>query len=95
MADRPHFPDMRGSPASGSGQEPPSGTPRWVKVFGIIGIVAILLIVVLMVAGGGGRHGPGRHVPGGDTSGVEAPQGEAPGGVPDQGGYQRPAGGHA
>jgi hypothetical protein len=45
-----------------------AGTPRWVKVFGIIALVLAVLVVVLLVAGRGG-HGPGRHTPGGDTSG--------------------------
>ncbi len=38
----------------------PVGTPRWVKVFGVIAIVAIALVVVMLIAGRGG-HGPGRH----------------------------------
>jgi ABC-type transporter Mla subunit MlaD len=37
-----------------------TGTPRWVKVFGIIAIVVALLFVI-MLAAGGGRHGPSRH----------------------------------
>jgi hypothetical protein len=36
------------------------GTPRWVKVFGIIALVLVVLVVVMIVAGRGG-HGPGRH----------------------------------
>ena len=44
MADSPPYP----------------GTPRWVKVFGIIAIV-LLLFVLLNVLTGGGPHGPGRH----------------------------------
>ena len=35
-----------------------TGTPRWVKVFGIIALVAVLLVVILLLAGG---HDPGRH----------------------------------
>jgi hypothetical protein len=52
MADRPPYP----------------GTPRWVKVSGMIGIVLVLLVVVLLVTGLGGPdgHGPGRHL-GGNT----------------------------
>ncbi len=44
------------------------GTPRWVKVSGIIALVLILLLVVMMLVGGG-NHGPGRHVPSGDAGG--------------------------
>lgn len=42
------------------------GTPRWVKVFGIIAIVLVLFAAFVILAGGGGPHGPGRHAsPGG------------------------------
>ena len=37
-----------------------SGTPRWVKVFGIVAALVIALIVVLFVIGGP-EHGPRRH----------------------------------
>jgi hypothetical protein len=49
----------------------PPGTPRWVKVFGIIVIVVVLLFVAMMVIGG--EHGPGRHSPSGDAGGKVAP----------------------
>ncbi|MDQ3692449.1 MAG: hypothetical protein M3464_02310 [Chloroflexota bacterium] len=51
---------------------PYPGTPRWLKVFGIIVIVVVLLVVGLMFIGGG-EHGPGRHSPSGDTGGQGAP----------------------
>ena len=35
--------------------ESTTGTPRWVKVFGIIALVVILLLVVLLFTG---RHTP-------------------------------------
>jgi hypothetical protein len=41
---------------------PYPGTPRWVKVFGIIVLVLVLLVVARMFIGGG-EHGPGRHAP--------------------------------
>jgi len=47
MADPTHNPDP--------------GTPRWVKVFGIIALVVVVLFVVVMLAGG--DHGPSRHTP--------------------------------
>jgi hypothetical protein len=56
MANRPPYP----------------GTPRWVKVFGIIVIVAVLLGVVIMFISGG-QHGPGRHTPSGDGGSHIAP----------------------
>jgi ABC-type transporter Mla subunit MlaD len=39
-----------------------TGTPRWVKVFGVISVIVVLLFVIMLFAGGG-RHGPGRHMP--------------------------------
>jgi hypothetical protein len=48
---------------------PYPGTPRWVKVFGIIAIGLVLLIVILLLTGGPGRHGPRRHLPSGDAGG--------------------------
>ncbi len=52
MANRPSYP----------------GTPRWVKVFGIIVIFVVLLVVAMMFIVGG-EHGPGRHAPSGDAGG--------------------------
>ena len=51
---------------------PYPGTPRWVKVFGIIVIVAVLLVVARMFIGGS-EHGPGRHTPFGDAGGQVPP----------------------
>jgi hypothetical protein len=45
-----------------------AGTPRWVKVFGIIALVVVVLVVVLLVIGGG--HGPSRHTFEGAALGV-------------------------
>jgi hypothetical protein len=50
-----------------------TGTPRWVKVFGIVALALVVAFVVLQLAGVGGRHGPGRHLPGDD-----APAGNTP-----------------
>ncbi|MEP6664178.1 MAG: hypothetical protein ABJC04_11000 [Verrucomicrobiota bacterium] len=40
-----------------------TGTPRWVKVFGIIGIGLVLVFVILHLAGGGfhGHTAPMEH----------------------------------
>ena len=38
------------------------GTPRWVKVFGIIALAVVVAVVVMLVVGRGG-HGPQRHTP--------------------------------
>lgn len=38
----------------------PSGMPRWVKVFAVIGAIFVLGFVVLHLSG----HGPSNHMPG-------------------------------
>jgi hypothetical protein len=48
-------------------RESSSGTPRWLKVFGILVVVVILLFIVVMMVAGGGEHGPGRHAASGDA----------------------------
>ena len=50
-----------------SGHGSMRGTPRWVKVFGIIALVLILVFVISLLAGV--RHGPGMHTPSGDAGG--------------------------
>ena len=69
MANRPPYP----------------GTPRWVKVLGIIVIVAILLVVAIMFISGG-RHGPGRHSPSGGAGGQVPPSGAMEAHAPPEGG---------
>ncbi len=47
-----------------------TGTPSWVKVFGIICLILVLLFFILQIVGGG-KHGPSRHLRSsklGDTS---------------------------
>jgi hypothetical protein len=44
------------------GPSPYAGTPRWVKVFGVIAIVVILLFVTALFTRGPGGHGPRRHI---------------------------------
>ncbi len=61
MVDPPPYTDT----GVGPGREYP-GTPRWVKVSGIIALVLVLLVVVMLLFGGG-NHGPGRHMPSGDA----------------------------
>ena len=64
---------MHDETAAGRERESPPGTPRWVKVFGIITLAVAVLFVILKFAGGGG-HGPSRHMPRADTVGQTAPQ---------------------
>jgi hypothetical protein len=64
------------------------GTPRWVKVFGIAGIVLALLVVVMLLVGGPGDHGPGRHLGGDGADRSASPtdsRGTAPSGEPTEG----------
>src|SRR3990170_1069743 len=78
MADPPPDPDSDLDAGDDIGVRPDrestTGAPRWVKVFGIIGIVLVLLVVIMLFTGGGpGGHGPRRHtrsegVPAGQTA---------------------------
>lgn len=49
MSETPETKSKRGSPP---------GTPRWVKVFGVIGIVLVLAFVIVHLTGGSpfGNH---------------------------------------
>jgi hypothetical protein len=51
-------------PPSDSASDEKSGTPRWVKVSGLVALAVILLLVIALLSGGG--HGPGRHMEGSD-----------------------------
>jgi hypothetical protein len=48
---------------------PDTGTPRWVKIAGLVALVLVVLFVVVALTGRDG-HGPGRHMLGTDTGGV-------------------------
>lgn len=63
MADPPAYTDSNGDAGDDTRMKPdresPPGTPRWVKVFGIIVIVLVLLFIILHITGGGlGGHTP-------------------------------------
>lgn len=49
---------------AGSTPEKTDGTPRWVKMSGIIGSIVVLLVLIMLFTG----HGPGRHIPSGNTA---------------------------
>jgi hypothetical protein len=49
------------------------GTPRWVKLSGIVVGVLTLLVLIIVLTGVGGPHGPGRHLSSGDASGQAPP----------------------
>lgn len=48
-------------PSPGLDDRATSGTPRWVKVFGIIALVVVVLLIILQLTGVAGDHSPGRH----------------------------------
>ena len=54
-------------------QPPYPGTPRWVKVFGIIVIVVILLFVIMLFTKG--PHRPGLHTSFGGLGGLTSSEG--------------------
>ena len=54
--NRPEGPDAETGDAPAASQ---SGTPRWVKVAGVIALVVLVMLVVALLSGG--KHGPGRH----------------------------------
>ena len=37
----------------------PPSMPRWVKIFGVIGVVLIIIVIIVLLIGG--NHGPRRH----------------------------------
>jgi hypothetical protein len=62
MADRPPDPDTGNHTGVRPTADRPPGTPRWVKVSGIIVGVLVLVFVILQLTGvgpGAGGHGPG------------------------------------
>lgn len=63
MADLPPYSDSNGDTGVGPDRGSPPGTPRWVKVFGIIVIILVLLFVVLHLSGNSPFGGPGGHIP--------------------------------
>jgi hypothetical protein len=65
MANRPPYP----------------GTPRWVKVFGIVAIVLVVLVAIMLLSG----HGPGRHASSGDAGGKVPPSSFMEAHVPPEG----------
>lgn len=72
MREPSSIPERREThPETAPGREPSTGTPRWVKVFGIVALVLIALFVILQLLGVGGSHGPSRHSqPAGEFSGA-------------------------
>ena len=74
----------RGEEKHTANRPPYPGTPRWVKVFGIIVIVVVLLVVTMMFIGG--EHGPARHAPSDDAGGQVPPSSVTEAHAPPEGG---------
>ena len=62
MTSPPTAPETNHDVGASGGRSSSGGTPRWVKLLGVIVIALILLFGILQFVGGGG-HGPGRHAP--------------------------------
>jgi hypothetical protein len=75
MVDPPPYPERD----TGTDQGPTAGTPRWVKVSGIIALAVVVLLLILLRAGG--NHGPGRHE---SSRGPGAPLGSVPAATQDR-----------
>jgi hypothetical protein len=54
--------DSPAQPEDPSDTGAPAGMPRWVKVFVVLALIAVVLLVVGLLVGG--NHGPGRHAAG-------------------------------
>lgn len=39
-----------------------AGTPRWVKVFGVVTLFVVVLVLIFILTGRGGEHSPRRHL---------------------------------
>ena len=75
----------RGEEKHAANRPPYPGTPRWVKVFGII-VISVVLLVVAMMLIGGGEHGPARHTPSADDGGQVPPSSVTEAHAPPEGG---------
>jgi hypothetical protein len=67
MNDPSRDPDTGDDLGVGIDRESTSGTPRWVKAFGLIAAVLLVLLLVIALLTGG--HGPGRHALSGHVGG--------------------------
>jgi hypothetical protein len=59
MSDPTGDPDTGDDLSVGPDGESTTGTPRWVKAFGLIAVMLVVLLLVIALLRGG--HGPGRH----------------------------------
>ena len=78
MAEKHPSPDSDHDREVGPDRASTTGTPRWVKVSGLIALLVVVLFLVVMLVGGG-EHGPGRHAPGGGSDTPRSHTGPPPG----------------
>ncbi len=78
-ADRPPYAETDDDARVGPDRASTAGTPRWVKVFGLVLLLLVLLFVILRLTGVGGQHGPSRHGDSGDTTPAAGTVAETPG----------------
>lgn len=64
MADPPAHEQTSDDTAGAGDHGSPPRTPRWVKVSGVLALVAVVALVVMILTGGG----PSRHLPGGGST---------------------------
>lgn len=83
--DPPPYRDNGDGTGVGPDRGSTTGTPRWVKMFGIIALIVVVLFVILMFTRGLGGHGPGDHTssPGGQTPSSSVTDGR----IPPEGGH--------
>lgn len=51
MTAPPRSPDSNGDTGGGPDRRSTTGTPRWVKLFGVIALLLVLLFVILHLTG--------------------------------------------
>lgn len=61
MTDPPRYSETNEGGGAGADRKSGSGTPRWVKVFGIDALLVALLVAILLLTVGARGHGPSRH----------------------------------
>jgi len=91
MPESAPYPNIGDETGEGPVRGSTTGTPRWVKVFGLIALTLVLLVGVLLLTGGG-SHGPGRHTSSGDAGGQTPPSSVTESGSSS---HRPPAGGHS
>jgi hypothetical protein len=86
MADPPPYPDSDSDTGVGPDRGSTTGTPRWVKVFGIIFLIVVLLFFFELFTSGPHR-GPGDHTPSGVSGGQTPPSSVIEDHAPPGGGH--------